>query len=544
MPIEVIDETSRVWKPSPRQEEFIRLPKEVDEGFYGGAAGGGKSEVLLMYPVVKQWYKHPRFKGIIFRRTFPQLEESLIPRSQEYYPALGGVYNEAKHVWKFPSGATIRFGYMEREQDARAHDTAEYNYLAFDELTHFTEFQYTYLACSRVRTSSPDLPAVTRSASNPGNIGHSWVRARFVEPQPLGGVILRDPKTNTRRIFIRALLTDNPYLMESDPNYINKLRGLPEAEYKAKAEGDWWTFYGQVFTEWRYLRYPSEPANALHVIPADPSLHLNWWPKILAVDWGYSAMTYACWLAISPDDRVFMYREYGEKKKSIQTWASEIARASQFDQNIRVVIIDPSANKSDGHEKTIKQQFIDASGFGYVEDADNDRHGGKMLMHDYLRWTPKPPRYVPAEGFRKEVFEKVFRRSGAEAALEYRKMFDPEPAETNIPILQVFDNCPKFANAISLCVYDERDKEDVAEFEGDDPYDAGRYGIKAAYRYMNQKGEFERRARQAEIINRLHQTGDMTEFYRSMEQFESANTSKVVAIRRRGGARRTSAFGR
>ena len=110
------------------------MPSSIFEGFYGGAAGGGKSEVLLMDPIVKRYIDHPSFHGIIFRRTFRQLDESLIPRAKEKYGLFGAKYNDQKKEFRFPSGATIRFGYLETDDHAHDHQTAEYNYAAFDEL--------------------------------------------------------------------------------------------------------------------------------------------------------------------------------------------------------------------------------------------------------------------------------------------------------------------------------------------------------------------------------------------------------------------------
>src|SRR5690349_8326076 len=223
----------RSWKPTKRQEEFISLPDTVREGFYGGAAGGGKSEILLLLPIVRGFYKYPRWKGLLLRRTYPELEKSLILRSQEWYPHTGAEYNRQLRRWKWPSGAILDFGYAEHENDVRRYDTTEYNYIGWDELTSFTEFQYMYLSMSRCRTSDTNLPAFIRSASNPGNIGHGWVRKRFVEPAPYG-TIIKDKKTGQKRIFIQSLLKDNPYLMKADPNYERSLEMMPEAEKRAK----------------------------------------------------------------------------------------------------------------------------------------------------------------------------------------------------------------------------------------------------------------------------------------------------------------------
>jgi hypothetical protein len=155
------------WVPSAKQIEFLRIPDNVFEGFYGGAAAGGKSEVLIMLPIAREFYKDPHFKGIIFRRTYPELEESIIPRCRKIYcDVFKATYNKQDHIYTFPSGAWIKVSYMNDDSDAEAHKSAEYNYIAFDELTTFTMYQYIYLT-SRCRTTrGSNLPAIVRSASN------------------------------------------------------------------------------------------------------------------------------------------------------------------------------------------------------------------------------------------------------------------------------------------------------------------------------------------------------------------------------------------
>ena len=236
----------KVWEPFQKQIDFLQIPFDVFEACYGGAVGGGKTELLIMEPICYKFHLNPKFKGVLFRKTFKQLNETLIPRAMEFYAALGAKYNETKHQWKFPSGAVIWASYLETMKDARDHDTAEYNYAAFEELTHFEREIYLYIT-SRVRTSTPDLPAIVRSAATPGNIGHAWVRKRFVEPNPEGGSIIFDKLSETRRIFIRARVTYNPYLVKNDPGYFKRLRVLPLAQQKARIDGDWWVFASVLF---------------------------------------------------------------------------------------------------------------------------------------------------------------------------------------------------------------------------------------------------------------------------------------------------------
>lgn len=532
----------RIWKPSNRQEEFISIPDSVREGFYGGAAGGGKSEVLLMLPIARRFYEAPRFKGILFRRTFPELEKSLILRSESdgFYKGSGAEYNRQLRRWKWPSGAILDFGYAEHENDVRRYDTTEYNYIGWDELTSFTEFQYMYITMSRLRTSDTNLPTIARAGSNPGNVGHGWVRKRFVEPAPYG-TLIRDRKTSQLRIFIQSLPTDNPYLMAADPNYIRALEMLPEAEKRAKLYGDWWTFSGQVFDDWRMEPFQDEPLNARHVIPAFQIP--PYWPRILAVDWGFTAMTWAGWFAAAPTKRAYLYREYTCTKTKISDWASMVGRLSQ-NERLSDAVLDPSGWQKSGVEKTVAEQIMESSGLTF-RCADNDRLGGKTLMQEYLRWKPKPPKFIPPGGFDSEYAEKLLRWKGPDVYANYCEQFLPEPEETNLPKLQVFGanpvedfgTAPEFIKAIPLCVYntddDNKNKEDVAEFEGDDPYDGGRYGIKAVDRYFNLAVKnFEGVQRRDKILTQFAQTGDYTTLHRQMENLEREEKNRNKPMRR------------
>ena len=542
------------WHPNKgKQELYASLPDSIFEAFYGGAAGGGKSEILMMLPLLKQWYDNKRFQGIILRRTYRELEESLIERSKRggnrdaqgnetpSFTDFGASYNEQHKRWRFPSGATISFGHAEEESDVRKYDTAEFQYLAFDELTSFTEFQYSFLAFSRCRSSDPSLPAVVRSASNPGNVGHGWVRKRFVEPCKEGGKILvqRIEGREIKRIFIQAFLSDNPILMKGDPLYLARLHMLPEAEKRAKLYGDWWTFSGQVFDEWRMEPFADEPAEAQHVIPSmRPD---SWLPRVLAIDWGYAAMTYALWGAAYPNKTAIAYRELSRVKTSIETWATEVANIC-LEEGIlpALIVIDPSAWQNRGSQ-TIADQFADqwnkiVGKPVRIEKAVNDRLGGKMLVHDYLRWKPLPA-FVRAVGvFDRDKADWILRNSGLEAYKRYLASFAPQ--DTTVPEirprLHVTTDCPLLIKTIPLCVYDDKEHniEDVKEFNGDDPYDDIRYFLNGCeFLYSTAASNSYVEEKKQEILNAYATSGDTNSFYRKMEVIEAKQRQQWKGIR-------------
>lgn len=561
----------REWKAHPRQEQAVTTPDSIMEVFYGGAAGGGKTDCGVAIPIVKQTrsgmqlYQHPNFKGLIMRRTIPELKKELVDRCREYYNHTGCKYNKTDRVFEWDWGAKLYLGAAEHEEDVRRYDTEQFSYLFMEELTSFTEFQYVFMI-SRLRPADPDLPSLIFSASNPGNIGHGWVRKRFVEPYREGGKILRQyifnkdgsyklnpdgTRKSTLRIYIRALGSDNPYLLKNDPDYLTKLELLPEAEKAAKLYGDWWTFSGQVFDTFRSKKYPDEPDNALHVIP--PFEIPSWWPRILAIDWGYKAATVAYWGAVSPEGKCYIYRGYYVRETEVAVWGTEIGDLSRG-ENIKCIALDTNAWDSRGEEKSIAVQFQEKfnAAIGHnqlvAEPASKGRISGKTLIQEYLRWMPKPivekqeiKAFDPEEALRLKRFNET-------AYQHYLELFDPPKTETNIPRLLIFDteSTKQLVECIPLCVYDEDDVEDVKEWQastdsvGDDPYDCLRYLIKRVDKYVHEsKKEFDHRAKEQAIVEHFHTTQDTTGYYRRMEKFESTNSHlRKRSIRRAGLAQR------
>jgi hypothetical protein len=534
--VQLKERIENIWEPSPKQAEFAALNDDILEGFYAGAVYAGKTDILLLIPVLKRLIDNPRFKGLFLRRTFPELKNEVIPRSREYYRALGANYNKQDKVWEFPSGALIFFGHCEDEEDVHNYDSMQINYCAFDELTSFTEWQYLYLTLQRVRSiPNSGLPAIVRSASNPGNIGHNWVRKRFIDPYPEGMRIIEN-KFKSKRIFIPATIYDNPYVPEG---YIRSLESLPEAEKQAKLYGNWSAYEGSVFDEFRDKSYPDEPSNAIHVV--EPFDIPAYWPRIFSIDWGYAppAMTYKIAGAISPDSRLYCYGERAFQKQKIAEWGPYVKEDLTRD-NPRVIKLCKSGGQDRGQHHTVQGE-IEAELGTTVEltnNAPGSRIAGKMLLHEYFRWKS---RYIPSRPAAELDYaraEWLMRNRGLKEYQSYLDSFKPPKIESNLPKIQIFSDCKLLINAIKSCVYDKTHPQDVAEFPGDDPYDTVRYLVDEAERYFNLSiREHEHVQAVQQLEQNLAQTGDMHTFYMNARKLEQKQGSSLGALRRYSGRR-------
>lgn len=541
------------WKPNKRQEEFLALPTSIFEGLYGGGNASGKSDVLLVYGIVHRWHENPRFKQVFMRRTYPELRNEIVPRSREIFPKFGAVFNKTDMTWTFPrpdefggtghrTGAMIFLAHCEEESDVHKYDSMEINLFSPDELTTFTEYIYLYIGFTRVRTSDPKLPAIIRAAGMPGGIGHTFTKKRFVAPYPEGGKII-EGKGGVQRIYIHSTVADNPH---ADPGYTARLDGIPnEAERKARKYGDWDSYQGQVFDEFRDKHYPDEPENALHVV--EPFGIPDWWPKFVIGDWGFAAMTYIGFYAVSPQQRLYLYREIYWLKTKISVWAP-IVKDYISREEPKVVKFCKSASQDRGLEHTIQQQIEEELGqpIELSNSGPGSRVSGKMLVHEYLRWKQKPilpPSEIPI--YNEETAMWILRNKGLEDYKGYLRLFDPPETEDNIPKLQIFccsendhthhpNCCPLMLDAIRACSYDKKQAngkpaEDVAEFEGDDPYDDLRYAVDSAERYFGDAtSEFVKLQKQEAINHALRNSQDFTAYYRQMRTLEASKKTQVV----------------
>jgi Terminase large subunit, T4likevirus-type, N-terminal len=277
--------------PHEKQHAFLWL--DCFEALYGGAAGGGKSDALLLAAL--QYVDIPNYSAILFRKTYADLKlpGSLIPRSHEWLTQTDAKWNDNDKQWAFPSGATLNFGYMQTDEDRFRYQSSEFQFIGFDELTQFSRLQYTYMV-SRLRrpdglaTNHPlaKVPLRLRGATNPGGRGHLWVKRRFIDRTD------DPPEDYTQRIFIPAKLADNPSVDQKAYTYA--LMQLDDATRAQLLEGDW------------DAREPGTWVIPDHTwIDAAEALGREMWEQgvppppghrwHLGIDWGENTQAYVIW---------------------------------------------------------------------------------------------------------------------------------------------------------------------------------------------------------------------------------------------------------
>lgn len=248
--------------PTVKQAEFLAIP-DAAELLYGGAAGGGKSDAMLMAAL--QYVHVPHYRALLLRRTYADLAlpEAIMDRARNWLAATDAKWISQHKRFDFPSGATLTFGYLDNENDKYRYQGAEFQFVGFDELTQFTESQYTYLFSRLRKLAGLDVPVRMRAATNPGGVGHAWVKRRFI-----------DPDTATAR-FIPARLDDNPYIDQE--GYEEALSKMDLATRQQLRDGVWQVddpgaFWRRAWIERnRVLRVPEGVTLVRMHVAIDPS---------------------------------------------------------------------------------------------------------------------------------------------------------------------------------------------------------------------------------------------------------------------------------
>jgi phage terminase large subunit len=463
------------YEPFDRQDEFHQSERKYR--LFGGAAGPGKTKALLA-EAIAQAYRVDGSDSLLLRRTYPELESSLLTYFRRDVPRdLYRSYNEAKHVVTWNNGSTTRFGYCRNENDVYRYQGAEFLFIGIDELTHFTLKQWQFLTSrnrcpikaytSGEKKGKPVRPCMA-GATNPGNIGHAWVKALWVDKTAPAGFErpeLYDPEDYD---FIRALISDNP-VYANDVNYKKTLSALPDRLRRAFLEGDWSVFAGQYFDLFEIGR---------HTARAEDLRLEEWAPRWISIDWGFHHPSAVYWHGASPvisnqlsvtsrrgpgqdsstsatgrnpesrttfsgradgSSRIVTYREFVQNGLSPRMLAQAIVDRTGRER-IQEIYLSPDAFAQRTSEASIAEQLGDVlqqNGLPRPVPADDDRVGGWQLMYQLLERDA----WVIAE------------------------------------------NCGRLIECLPLLVRDERRVEDVRKVDGDDPADAARYGLIPGARY-------------------------------------------------------------
>jgi len=451
----------------PRQKEFHE--SKAKYRLFGGAAGPGKTKALL-WEAIGQALVVDGCDTLLLRRTYPELESSLLTYFRRDVPRwMYKSYNESKHVVTWNNGSTTKFSYCRNESDVYQYQGAEFLFIGIDELTHFTLKQWQFLTSrnrcpakiySDGKNAGKRIVPCMAGATNPGNIGHAWVKALWVDHVPPSGFERSDLYHAEDYDFIRARIDDNP-IYANDAEYRRTLEALPEHLRRAFLDGDWNVFAGQYFDIFDIGRHTARPEE----IRLEP-----WWPRWISIDWGFhhpSAVYWHC--AVPPQNRnsksetrnsmagranfdcrvssdgldagvstsnsavVVTYREFVQNGLSPRMLAQAIAERSGRER-ISEVFLSPDAFAHRTSESSIAEQLGDvlvSNGLPRPAPADDDRIGGWQLMYQLL--------------------------------------------ESNAWLIT--EDCVKLIECIPQLVRDERRREDIRKVEGDDPADAARYGL-------------------------------------------------------------------
>ena len=434
-----------MWQAQPGPQTLaINSAGHVDELLYGGARGGGKSDFLLgdFAQDVEEYGEH--WHGVLFRRTYPELEE-MMARAQAIYPSMfpGAETTEGGKNWQFPGGATLRLRYLEREQDATRYQGHSYGWIGWDELGQWADDGAFKKLRATLRSAYPIPCKRIRASANPGGPGHQWVKQQFIDPAPGGYVRLADEVTGMSRMYIPARVQDNRILLANDPGYVDRLRGVgSEALVKAWLEGDWNIIEGAYFDCWSL---------DMIVRPFEVPQH---WTRIRSFDWG-SAAPFSCgWWAVASED--FIGPSGTVPKNSLvryREWYGKIAANIGLKMTAREVaegILEREAgDERRGPFQAVHDAVADPSIF--IED------GGPSIAEEMykagVQWRPADNKRIPG-------WEQLRQRMvGAESK----------------PAIYTFETCADSIRTIPALQHDEKKPEDLDTDAEDHAGDEWRY---------------------------------------------------------------------
>jgi hypothetical protein len=412
------EELNVAFKPNkgPQTEFLAASEREV---LYGGSAGGGKSFAMLADPL--RYMGHPQFSGLLLRHTTEELRE-LIFKSQELYPKIwkGIKWYERKMQWVAPSGARLWMSYLDRDEDVMRYQGLAFSWIGFDELTQWSSpFAWNYMR-SRLRSTAPDLPIYMRATTNPGGVGHMWVKKMFIDPSPYGKAF---DATDIETGEILKYPSGHPKAGDS----LFKRRFIP-------ARLSWDIKEGAAFTEFNRDVHVVEPFS----IPSN-------WVKFRACDYGYGSYSGVIWFAVSPDEQLIVYRELYVSKVLATDLADMVLDLESEDGNIKYGVLDSSL---------------------WHRRGDTGPSLAEQMISRGCRWRPSDR----SKGSRIAGKNEIHRRLQIDE-------FTEEPR------LIFFNTCTNIVSQLPSIPLDKKNPEDVDTKAEDHLYDALRYGVMTRPRF-------------------------------------------------------------
>lgn len=449
-----------LWEPQPGPQSLAVAAQFVTELMFGGARGGGKSDYLLG-DFLQDIDLGDKWVGIIFRRSYPELEE-LIKRAKQIYAPYGAIYKVADKTFVFPSGASLKMRHVDTEDDCDKYQGHQYTWIGWDELTNWPNLNSYKKIKACLRQAAEGVPFKRiRCSANPGGVGHHAVKAYFVDPAPLGMELLESEVTvklpdgteyveKTTRMFIPSRVNDNKILMRNDPGYIARLHEIGSPELvRAWLEGDWSVITGAYFPEFSLQKHVIAPFK----IPPH-------WVRFRSMDWGSATPFCNFWNAVvseayllpdgryMPEGAIVTYRElYGWNgtpnvglRWPANRVALEILKAERGD-SVTYGVIDPSAYSNQSgpsHAERMAQEGV------LFRKADNNRIGGWDMVRDRL---------CGIEGDNERDYG------------------------VGLPMWYVFSTCPHIIRTLPALQHDLTNPEDCDTDGEDHAPDALRYGF-------------------------------------------------------------------
>lgn len=422
---------SDLIKPLPSQSKFLDAMYKFDYVLFGGAAGPGKSYVLRWSLVeLLLYWASEGIKDVrvgLFCEDYPTLKDRHITRMQREFPRWLGELRDSKsegfafHLNSEYGGGVIALRNLD---DPSKYASSEFAAIGVDELTKNKRQTFDDL---RFRKRWPGIEhSPFLASSNPGSIGHGWVKKLWISRDFSGDDENLDP---SKFVFIPARAGENPYLPQS---YLDTLNSLPPAMRKAMLNGDWDIFAGQAFMEF---------SKNIHVLAQRPDM--EGWLKIICFDWGYTAPGCALWLAISPENalgvqHIYCYRELYQTQKTPEEWAENLATFTEI-EDIALMVL--------------------------PHDCFDNVRGNKTI----------------ASIFEKKLKTRIVRGNTQSKGARVNRVAITHQALSNAkdgkPHMFITQNCSNLIRTLPEQVYDEHNVEDIDTSGEDHAYDALSLGL-------------------------------------------------------------------